>query len=264
MNQKTILGIVAAVIIGGVSFQYFSYRTAANFENTGFVEGAINVTLLNNAGIMIEVNDMRIYIDPYDIPQTYSDYPADAILITHSHGDHYQASTINMLQKEDTLNVFPRIMNTEITRHDGVGVVPEEEFMIGEIKVTPYYMYTFSPVPGGTATHPASANFTSYIVDIDGFTIFHGGDTKNLPEYEALTGTINVAMLPLGPGCQTMYEDEVVDALDVIDPEYFIPIHFQTGQNDQFCSRYRGSIEAVTDCTICNLDHYTTHAFYTD
>ena len=260
MREKLALGTVLALLLVVIVIEYRGNQTTPATSLVGAVDGDVNVTLLSNAGIMIETGEMRIYIDPIDLPNEYRDYPADAVLITHHHGDHYQASTINMLQKEGTINVFPEVMNTEIARHDGVGVDPEDEVMVGDIKVTPYYMYTFSPVPGQEASHPAENNYTSYIVDIGGFTVFHAGDTKNLPEYEEI-GTINVAMLPLGPGCQTMYNDEVVAAIDRIDPDYFIPLHFTEGQNDQFCSRYRGSIEALTECEICNLDNFETHAF---
>ena len=260
MKEKLALGTVIALLLVIVVVEYNGTQVTPQNSEVEYIDGAINVTLLNNAGVMIEAGDTRIYIDPYDIPREYSNYPADAILITHDHGDHYQSSVINMLQKDDTLNVFPAIMGTEIARHNGVGVNPEEEFMIGNIKVTPFYMYTFSPT-GGEASHPAESNFTSYIVDIGGFTIFHGGDTKNLPEYRDITGTISVALLPLGPGCQTMSDEEVVNAIDVIDPEYFIPIHFSQGQNDQFVSRFRRSIEATTDCEICNMDYFTMHSF---
>jgi len=261
MNQKTILGTVTAVVIVVALAQYSRSQSAANFDNSGFVDGAINVTLLNNAGVMIEVGDQRIYIDPVDLPSSYSDLPADAILITHEHGDHCQNEVIDMLQKEGTMNVFPIIMRVQIEKHDGIGVAPEDELMMGDIRITPFYMYTFAPDPSMSASHPAESQYTSYIVDIGGFTIFHGGDSKNLDEYRDLTGTINVAMLPLGPGCQTMAEDEVVAALGAIEPDYFIPIHFQGDANDQFCARFRGSIEAIAGCEVCNLDHYTTQAF---
>jgi L-ascorbate metabolism protein UlaG (beta-lactamase superfamily) len=261
MNQKTILGTIAAVVIIVALAQYSRSQSTANFDNSGFVDGAINVTLLNNAGVMIDVGDQRIYIDPVDLPSSYSELPADAILITHEHGDHYQANIIDMLQKEGTINVFPRIMSTQIERHDGIGVVPEDELMVGEIKVTTFYMYTYAPDPTREASHPKESQYTSYIVDIDGFTIFHAGDSKNIDEYRELKDTVNVAMLPLGPGCQTMADGEIVTVLGVISPNYFIPIHFQEDANDQFCSRFRNTIESSTGCEIYNLDHYTTHAF---
>ncbi len=261
MREKLALGSVLALLLVIVVIDTSDIQATSTTSLVGALDGDVNVTLLNNAGVMIEAGDTRIYIDPIDLPNEYRDYPADAILITHHHGDHYQASVINMLQKEGTINVFPEIMSTEITRHDGVGVDPEDEVMVGDIKITAYYMYTYSPIPGQEASHPAENNYTSYIVDIGGFTVFHAGDSKNLIEYEAIAGTINVAMLPLGPGCQTMADEEVVAAIDRIDPDYFIPLHFTQGQNDQFCSRFRSTIEAVTDCEICNLDNFETHAF---
>ena len=61
----------------------------------------IKVTLLENAGTMIEYDDTRIYIDPFDLSSSYSNYPADAILITHEHGDHYDPTSIDIIQKVD-------------------------------------------------------------------------------------------------------------------------------------------------------------------
>lgn len=257
-KEKVVLGVGTVLVLVVIGLQY---PFTAFSGQVGESDTSVELTLLMNAGVMIEAKGMRIYIDPYELPSEYSDLPADVVLITHSHGDHYQEATINMLQKEGTVNVFPEIMRTEIIRHDGVGVDPEDELDIGAIKVTAFYMYTFSPIPGTPASHPAESNYTSYIIDIDGFTVFHAGDSKNLEEYEELTGKIDVALLPLGPGCQTMYDTEVVNVLQVIDPAYFIPIHFTEGNNDAFVSSYSRSIEATTDCEICNLDHFTSHTF---
>ena len=263
MRQRVILGSGAALVLIVILVQYRGFQVNQQADVVQEQDNWVNVTLLMNAGVMIEARGMRIYIDPIELPPEYGDSPADLVLITHSHGDHYQRSTVDMLQKEGTVNVFPEIMSAEIARHDGVGVDPEDELEFGPIKVTAFYMYTFSPVAGQAASHPAESNFTSYIVDVDGFTVFHAGDSKNLPEYGELSGEIDVAMLPLGPGCQTMADMEVVAVIRVIEPAYFIPIHFTEGNNDIFVSRYGSSIESSTECEVCNLDHFTTHAFET-
>jgi L-ascorbate metabolism protein UlaG (beta-lactamase superfamily) len=262
-RDKALLGAGLVIVIVVVVMQFSGNPVQSPVnppdDGGGTLDG-VELKLLENAGVMIEARGMRIYIDPIDLPSTYGDSPADAILITHDHGDHYQESTIRMLQKEGTVNVFPRIMEDEIDRHDGTRVVPGDELSIGSVTVTAFYMYTFS-VTGGEAGHPAESNYTSYIVDIDGFTIFHAGDSKNIPEYEELTGTIDVALLPLGPGCQTMAEREVVDVILAIEPGYFVPIHFARGDNDRFVRRYRSVIESGTECEICNLDHYASYTF---
>jgi L-ascorbate metabolism protein UlaG (beta-lactamase superfamily) len=262
-RDKTLLGAGLVIVIVAVAMQFSGNLIPLPGnppDDIGDTVGDIELTLLENAGVMIEAGGMRIYIDPVDLPSEYGDSPADAILVTHGHGDHYQESTIRMLQKEGTVNVFPEIMEDEIGRHDGTGVVPGDEVSVGSFTVTAFCMYTFS-VTGGDATHSEESNYAGYVVDIDGFTIFHAGDSKNIPEYEELAGTIDVALLPLGPGCQTMADAEVVDAILAIEPEYFVPIHFTEGTNDQFVSQFRATIESGTECEVCNLDHYTSYTF---
>lgn len=222
---------------------------------------SIKLTVLTNAGIMIEADGLRIYIDPYDIPSTYSSLPADAVLITHPHGDHYNSTIIEMLQKEGTINIMPSNMSAEIALHDAVGVVPGDTVMVGDISVTAFYMYTTAP-EGYDASHPPEANWTSYIIDINGFTIFHAGDSKNLTEYTQLAGTIDVALLPLGPGCQSMAGIEVVDATDKLQPQYFIPIHTTDLSAELFIVAYEDEIlEVVPDCTPFWLEHFTFYTF---
>ena len=218
---------------------------------------SVKLTLLDNAGVMIESKGVRIYVDPYLLPSEFDDKPADVVCITHPHGDHYNILDMNQIQKEETINIFPENMSGAVTLFDGVGVNPGDEIVISDtITITAFYMYTFS-LEGYEATHPAEANWTSYIIDIDGVVFFHAGDSKNIPEYEQLNGLIDVAMLPLGPGCQTMYEMEVVEAINAIQPEFMIPLHFQEPANDLFFDDYGAFFQA----TYLGLDHYTSYRF---
>ena len=124
--------------------------------------------------------------------------------------------------------------------------------MIGNIKISTYYMYT------GTS-HPQESNYTSYIVDINGFTIFHAGDSYNLDEYYNLRGEIDVAMLPLGPGCQTMADADIISALSRIQPTYFIPIHYAEDADDTFLSTYRTELN---DYKVVHLSYFSSHRFW--
>lgn len=221
---------------------------------------SIKLTLLDHAGVMIEAQNLRIYIDPINLEENYTELPADAVLITHDHGDHYQESNVSLLQKEGTINVFPVIMSDQIAVHDGVSVMPGDAVMVGTIRISAFYMYTIAP-EGFESTHPRESNYTSYIVDINGFTVFHAGDSKNITEYEQLTGTIDVALLPLGPGCQTMYNEEVVDAIDKIQPVYFIPIHTTGYHTILFLFSYGDDIEAVSTCEAIVLADFESRLF---
>jgi L-ascorbate metabolism protein UlaG (beta-lactamase superfamily) len=223
----------------------------------------ITLTLLDNAGVMIEANGTRIYVDPINLPSNYSTLPADAVLITHPHGDHYNSTCIDMLQKATTVNVIPENMTAEVVAHDAVAVNPLDCVQVGDINITAYYMYTEVWIEGERfASHPSEANWTSYIIDIHGFKIFHAGDTKNITEYELITGQMDVALLPLGPGCQSMAGLEVVDAIAKLQSDYFVPIHFPYNlASELFIQAYTDEIADCSDCTPIHLEYWSSYIF---
>ncbi|MFX0185567.1 MAG: MBL fold metallo-hydrolase [Candidatus Hodarchaeota archaeon] len=252
------LKVITIIIIGMILVTSGVVITAIVLNSNSNPNENITVTLLHNAGVLIEVEDTRIYIDPYYLPSDYSNYPADIILITHDHGDHYDPSSIDLIKTEDTRLFFPAIMSQEATQYGATSVQPEDTFIIDDINVTCFYMYT---MPGSAqSSHPQSSNYTSYIIEIDNFTIFHAGDSWNIDEYEQLKGDIDLAFLPLGPGCQTMTEIDVVRVVETIEPSYFIPIHFTEDAKQTFVELYQNDVEA-SGCAFINLDYYESYEF---
>ena len=220
--------------------------------------GGISVRLLNNAGVMIETEDTRIYIDPFDLPSSYSNYPADAILITHDHGDHYDPTSIDIIKTDNTSFYFPAIMSSEASLYGANSVIPEDTFAINNFNIRCFYMYT---MPGSDqSSHPQENNYTSYIIEIDDFTIFHAGDSWNIDEYEQLTGEIDLVLLPLGPGCQTMTGIDVVNVIETIGPSYFIPIHFTEDGKESFIDLYKDSVEDW-GCKFIDLEYFSSKTF---
>jgi L-ascorbate metabolism protein UlaG (beta-lactamase superfamily) len=260
LSSKSQVALVTViVIVMGVGV----YTGFTLLNPTQPEDSSIKLTLLDNAGVMIEANGLRIYIDPINLPSNYSTLPADAVLITHPHGDHYNNTCIEMLQKDTTVNVFPDNMTAEVVAHDAVGVNPLNTVQVGDITITPFYMYTEIWIEGERfASHPSEANWTSYLIDIDGFTIFHAGDSKNITEYTQIQGQVDVALLPLGPGCQSMADMEIVDAIDKLQPVYFIPIHFTNNYYaENFIMVYDEEIAACSDCVPMSLEYFSSYAF---
>ncbi|MHA2278124.1 MAG: hypothetical protein ACXAC2_20280, partial [Candidatus Kariarchaeaceae archaeon] len=58
-KRKLVIGIVAVILLLHISIVSCTSFTAND---------QIHVKLLNNAGVMIETEDTRIYIDPFDLP----------------------------------------------------------------------------------------------------------------------------------------------------------------------------------------------------
>ncbi len=258
-KPQTIAIIVILIAVMGIGA--FAGYTLINSPSSP-EDSSIILTVLDNAGVLIEADGVRIYIDPISLSSDYSSLPADAILITHPHGDHYESACIEMLQKTSTVNIFPNNMSTEIALHDGVGVNPLDSVQVGGINITAYYMYTEQWIDGVRyASHPPEANWTGYIVDINGFKIFHAGDSKNIAEYEQITGQMDVVLLPLGPGCQTMTGPEVVDAISKLQPRYFIPIHTTDLDAELFVGANADDIEDCSDCISIWVKHFESYTF---
>ncbi len=256
-SQAIAVVVILISVLGVGVFAGYTILNPPQPEDTSIV-----LTVLDNAGVMIEAAGIRIYIDPINLPSTYSTLPADAILITHPHGDHYNYTCIEMLQKETTVNIFPDNMSAEVALHDGVGVDPLDSVQVGSINITAYFMYTEIWIDGVRyASHPSEANWTSYIIEINGFKILHAGDSKNITEYEQISSQMDVVLLPLGPGCQAMTGLEVVDAIEKLQPHYFIPIHTTNLDAEIFVGAYTDEIQAVSDCVPIWIRHFESYTF---
>ena len=73
----------------------------------------------------------------------------------------------------------------------------------------------FTTVPGGLLIH------------IDGRRLYHAGDTALIMDMQLLRGQVDVALLPIGDNF-TMGPDDAVRAIEFIEPETVVPIHYGT------------------------------------
>lgn len=265
-NYRIIAGVlilligVAATAVMAIQLVNNPPQNTPDDNHEDSIPSTLNVTLLTNAGVMIETNETRIYIDPILLNDSFTDYPADIVCVTHPHGDHYDVDSLDIIKTEDTVFIIPANMTDAVSLYGAISVVPGDSVLVGDINITAFYMYTFSEY-GYPASHPIEANWTSFIIDIDGFTIFHAGDSKNIFEYYQIRGQIDLAFFPLGPGCQTMANYEVVEALDRLEPAFFIPIHFEEDAQYSWFAAYGDDVEELTDCTAIILDYWSMYTF---
>lgn len=89
------------------------------------------VEVLCHSSIRLNLNNKKIYIDPYCIEEITND--ADIIFITHDHYDHFSIEDINKIKKENTTFVMPESI-CESAINNGI-----EDKKI--IKVTPGKLY---------------------------------------------------------------------------------------------------------------------------
>ena len=184
-----------------------------------FIPSDISGTENWMASIMIEYKGVRIYIDPYNINETiYESKKADAIFITHPHGDHWDQDSIDFLKQDSTEFIGPASCTDYITENDATGVVPGDNGTVAGI--------SFTAIPAYNPSHPVEENWCGYVITIEEYSILLTGDTSNIPEYNEWRDRIDVLVLPVGYGCSNLGASGALDVILVIRPTHVIPIHY--------------------------------------
>mgnify|MGYP000344959941 CR=1 FL=1 len=158
-----------------------------------------------------------VYVDPWGVTDPA---PADLILITHAHFDHFQPEEIERLRTATTKLVAPKDVAAELSG-DVTAVAPGESHEIGGFRFETVPAYNI--VEERLEMHPKRNGWVGYVFEYGGRTYYHGGDTDALPELESLS--TQVAMVPIG-GTYTMDAREAAGLVKAMGPELAVPMHF--------------------------------------
>ncbi len=148
------------------------------------------------------------YIDPQRLPA--QPQPADLILVTHPHSDHFNEEVVDELSKAKTVIVKPVGMAEGSDR--GLTV------QVGSFTVKGLPAYN-----PAKKFHPQAQGWLGYLITVDGVTIYHAGDTDQIPEMAGLRP--DIALLPVG-GTYTMTVAEAAAAVAELGARIVIPMHY--------------------------------------
>ena len=188
--------------------------------------GTITVHPVHHASIVFETPAGVIYADPVGEMAQYEDMPApDLILITHEHGDHYNAEMLQALMGEETaLIVNPAVMamlpEELASRAVSIGNGESADALGTTVNTIPAYNIT----EGRTDYHPEGRD-NGYVMTIDGFTIYISGDTEATEEMKALEG-IDLAFISMNLPF-TMTAEQAAEGVSAFMPAYVYPYHYR-------------------------------------
>lgn len=179
--------------------------------------------------------DQRVvYIDPWGLT---GDLPrADLVLITHYHFDHfskdgaYDAPDKAFQPKGDgdlakivgprTTIVAPRDVAAECSG-DVKPVAPGDRIEAAGIRIEAVPAY--NTVEERLGAHPKENRWVGYVIELDGRTYYHAGDTDHLPELERVKA--DVSFVPVG-GTYTMDPTEAAALVKKQSPRLAVPMHY--------------------------------------
>ena len=173
------------------------------------------ITWLGQSGFIINTNNKTIAIDPY---QAKGCALSDIILITHPHWDHLSLEDIDRFKKPNTI-IITESQSAEKVSGDVRIIQIGQEMQIDGIKISAVRAYNLK----NDAPHPKKNNWLGFIINIDGVTIYHSGDTDLIPEMENFN--IDIALLPVS-GTYVMNADKAIEAVFKINPRIAIPMHY--------------------------------------
>ena len=182
------------------------------------------VAWLGHSGFRIKAPGGYVYIDPYRVE---NGPPADLILITHAHYDHFSPQDVERLSHDGTWLVGPAAVAERVSGRVlsiAPGEAVERELVRG-VHVAAVAAYNTSKRDGdGNLFHPREAGWVGYDINVRGERLYHSGDTDVIPEMDGVTG-VDVALLPVS-GVYVMTAGEAAEAARRIQPRVAVPMHW--------------------------------------
>lgn len=231
MTQTRRHFLVASAAVGATTFLPFAARAAAHASDVfDTPAGQITVHPVSHASFVMETPKGTIYVDPVGEAAQYSDFPeADLVLITHEHGDHYNADTLSSVVGEDTqLITNPAVfeMLPEEMKAKGTAVANGETTRFADLGIDAIPAY--NTTEGRMNFHPEGRD-NGYVLNFEGFRVYVSGDTEDIPEMRALEN-IDLAFVCMNLPF-TMDARAAASAVSEFQPTYVYPYHYRGRDN---------------------------------
>ncbi len=172
-----------------------------------------NIFWLGHSSVRINA-DKVIYIDPWKLKAPEK---ADLILISHPHHDHFSLDDIEKIRGKDTVVITAGDCAAELSGDVRV-VKPGDVVRVEETEIEAVPSYNI-----GKQFHPRENNWLGFVITVMGKRVYYCGDTDRIPEMESIRADIIIA--PVG-GTYTMDAEEAARAVNMMQPEAAIPIHY--------------------------------------
>jgi len=176
----------------------------------------------------------RIMIDPWLDENPAADIKTkdveslDFILVSHGHSDHFD-DCIPLAKKTgatvvSTYELVAFVQSQGVEKGHGMNIGGAYVFDFGRVKLTPA-LHTGS-ISGDKGAH--TTDCSGFLISLnEGQRLYHAGDTALIVDMQLLRGSVDVALLPIGDN-YTMGPEDAARAVEMIEPEVVIPMHYNT------------------------------------
>lgn len=180
------------------------------------------ITWYAQSAYCIDAGGLRIYIDPYHLPDDQP--PADVLLISHDHSDHLSPDDIAKIRRSATVVVATERAAAKLDAPVQI-IRPGETAQYGKLGILAVPAYNVAKFRSpGVPYHPKDSGYAGFVLELDDLSFYFAGDTDVIPEMEQI-GPVDYAFLPVS-GKFVMTPDEAADAARIVRPTVAIPMHY--------------------------------------
>lgn len=225
-SRRTFMATGLAAGAGIILLPFAARAAAEASDQFDTPAGPITVHPMAHASFVMESPKGTIYVDPVGDPVRYDRLPAaDLILITHQHGDHYNAETLAALLRADTQIITnPAVLEQmpEALRARSRALANGEETQALGLPITAVPAYNLTEER--KKFHPQGRD-NGYVLRFEGFAVYVSGDTEDTPEMRGLEG-IDLAFVCMNLPF-TMDAAAAASAVSEFAPRYVYPYHYR-------------------------------------
>jgi len=189
-----------------------------------------------SAGFILRTSNYVIAIDPSSLLLDDVNLldRLDVIFITHDHGDHFDADTVIAMQtKTDSFVIADPTSASMLTDK-----IPEDKLI--QIKSNEQITISKITVDAFAAEHPTETPLV-YVIEFDGFRIFHGSDSGFVEDLNNIESRVHVALVPAGDPSPTASPQVAFEMTKATNPYVVIPMHGSPQQMQEFSNLVDGS-----------------------
>ena len=220
--MKKVLLILLFISFGTIpsyTQEFDSYQTSI---------GELKITPILHGSLVLELNDVLIFVDPYGGSQNYNSFSSpNMILITDSHGDHLNQKTLDGIDINDSEFIVPQVVNEKLpSKYKSTILKNGQGIHRNGLYIEAIPMYN---LPENEASMHPKWRGNGYLLTFGDTNIYISGDTEDIPEMRMLRN-IDIAFICMNLP-YTMDINQAASAVLEFKPKVVYPYHYR-GKDD--------------------------------